>query len=364
MDNITIRMDGAAEAAFSLVPAWHGLGKTTDEKVSVETLFALANLGWKVETAPIGFPDSGILIEGQVGIRRTDTGKSLGVASTKYPVFQNEELKEVAVAVFGEEKVAESAFSLRGGQETVLTINLGEDSVKAGKREDGHRTYLLLGVGHTGERPIYGIGTDTRVVCENTLRIALGANDRTLSREGVTIRHSAKMNERVAALVSALKDFKAGHASNFATLRKLVKTKMNKEARLDFFGKVTDFVLPSVPAATGKAVLDSIIGNAAPSQEVKETLRDRRRSDLLATILGFHGWETETNGLPGDSAYTAFQAVSDAVEHSIVSPRGTDEQRAENRFLSRMNGKGDAVKQYAFALASGASDPTVSTLVA
>jgi hypothetical protein len=56
--------------------------------------------------------------------------------------------------------------------------------------------------------------------------------------------------------------------------------------------------------------------------------------------------------------------VSDAVEHSVVSPRGTETQRAENRFLSRMSGKGDAVKQYAFALASGATDPTVSTIAA
>jgi phage/plasmid-like protein (TIGR03299 family) len=360
---ITIRQDGTAEAAFSLVGAWHGLGETTEQPVSVRDLYEKAKLGWKVETAPIGFPDSGILIAGAVGIRRTDTGASLGVASPKYPVFQNEELLNIAESVFGTEPVAETAFSLRGGQETVLTVNLGSDAIKAGKVEDAHRAYLLLGVGHTGERPIYALGTDTRVVCANTLRIAVGSTGKTLSREGVTIRHSSQQGERVAALVAALKDIKAGHTANLTALRKLVRTKMNKEARLDFFGKVIDFVLPMNPAVDGKAVLASIMGGET-TDKVKETLRDRRRADLLGTILGFHGWETESNGMPGDSAYTAFQAVSDAVEHSVVSSRGTETQRAENRFMSRMNGKGDAVKQFAFALAGGATDPTVSTVAA
>lgn len=358
--NITIKANGQAEAAFSLVGAWHGLGVTTPEAASVSELFALAGLGWTVETAPIAFADSGILIKGQTGIRRTDTGASLGVASNKYPVFQNSELLGIAEAVFGEAKIGETAFSLRGGEETVLTLNLGADSIKAGKVEDAHRAYLLLGVGHTGERPIYALGTDTRVVCENTLRIAVGANDRTLNREGITIRHSAQQGERVAALVSALKDIKAGHTANLTQLRKLVQSKMNKEARLSFFGKVVDFVLPATPPAT--VSLASVLD--ATTADSKLSLRDRRRDSLLDIILGFHGWETESNGMPGDSAYTAFQAVSDAVEHSIVSTRGDETARNENRFMSRMNGKGDAVKQYAFALAGGATDPTVSTLPA
>jgi hypothetical protein len=228
-----------------------------------------------------------------VGIRRTDTGFGLGVASKKYPVFQNSELLEILTNVFGQEPVAESAFSLRGGQETVLTVRLGEDSVKAGKVEDAHRTYLLAGVGHTGERPIYALGTDTRVVCANTLRIALGASGQNLNREGVTIRHSAKMNERVSALVAALKDFKAGHATSFTVLRKLVKTKMNKEARLSYFGKVVDHILPATLVAP---TLNDVIN--ATNADAKLSLRDRRRDDLLSIILGFHGWETETRPTP------------------------------------------------------------------
>lgn len=355
---ITIKANGEAEAAFSLTEAWHGLGTTTPEPVSVETLFNLASLGWSVETTPLYMKNGDgtyTPMAGTNGIRRTDNGFGLGTASAKYPVFQNAQLLEIAVSVFGDAKIGETAFSLRGGQETVLSLNLGSDAIKAGKVEDAHRAYLLLGVGHTGERPIYALGTDTRVVCANTLRIAVGAGNKTLAREGVTIRHSAQQGERVAALVSALKDIKAGHTANLSALRKLVKTKLGKSERLDYFGKVVDFVLPASAPANLSTATDA---------EVKATLRDRRRDDLLGIILGFHGWETESNGMPGDSAYTAFQAVSDAIEHSVVSTRGTETQRAENAFMSRMNGKGDTVKQYAFALAAGATDPTVSSLAA
>lgn len=359
--NITIKADGTAEAAYSLVSAWHGLGETSETPVDVSALFALAQLGWTVETAPVSFTDSGIALPDVVGIRRTDTGLGLGLASAKYPVFQNSELLDIAFQVFGNEPIGESAFSLRGGQETVLTLNLGSDSVKAGKVEDVHRAYLLLGVGHTGERPIYALGTDTRVVCENTLRIAVGAGNKSLAREGVTIRHSSLQVARVAALVAALKDIRAGHEANLGTLRKLVGQKMNKAARLGFFSNVIDFVLPATPP---KVDLNMVINATVADAKISDLkpLRDRRRDDLLGIILGFHGWETEENGMPGDSAYTAFQAVSDAVEHSIVSTRGTETAKAENRFMSRMNGKGDSVKQYAMAQLVGAGDPTVTTL--
>jgi phage/plasmid-like protein (TIGR03299 family) len=343
---ITIRTDGTAEAAFSLVPAWHGLGITVAEPVSIADLFAQAQLGWGVETTPLYMKNADgteSVMPGTSGIRRTDSGYGLGTASDGYVPFQNSELLSIAEEVFGYAKIGETAFSLRGGQETVLTLNLGTDAIAVGKVQDEHKSYLLLGVGHTGARPVYALGTDTRVVCANTLRIAVGAGNKTLAREGVTIRHSSKMTERVAALVSALKDIKEGQEANFATFRSLVQSKMNKDARLAFYGKVVDYVLPA-------KTVDLTAGTPAALEAVKETLRDKRRADMLALILGFSTWETEANGLPGDSAYTAYQAVSDAVEHSIVSTKGKDETRnAESRFISRMSGKGDAIKQFAFA---------------
>ena len=366
MHNITISK-GQVEAAFSLVPAWHGLGVVTEERVSIADLFALAGLGWTVSTTDLltSFGGNLLPVPGVKGIQRDDTGAVLGVASGKYQSFQNTELLDIASEVFGDAKLGETAFSLRGGEEVVLTLALGEDAVKAGKVEDAHRTFLLLGTGHDGKTPIYALGTNTRVVCENTLRIALGSRGRTLSREGISIRHSAQHGERVKALVAALKEIREGHAASMAQLRKLVKGKLGKDRRLDFFGKVVDTILP--PPAQVEAdpkLLDKILAGAEADRKIEKSLRERRRDDILDTILAFHDWEVNANGMPGDSAYTAFQAVSDTVEHVVVNARGDERARAENEYTSRMNGKGDAVKQEALSILETILGGAVSTLPA
>jgi phage/plasmid-like protein (TIGR03299 family) len=352
---ITIKRNGQAEAAFSLTEAWHGLGTTTTEPVTVEELFNLAGLGWTVSMVPVltQFAEPGgepklIPVPDMRAIQRNDTGFVTGVVSGKYVTFQNSALLDIAKEVFLDAKVGESAFSLFGGKKVVLAIRLGEDSVKCGKREDGHRTFLLLSTGHDGISPILALGTDTRVVCNNTFTLAVNGAK---AEETVKIRHSAKHSERVADLVEALKMIREGHEGHFKMLRKLSRARLSKDHRAEYFGKVVDLVLPVPSDKVGAMVLAQ-----AEADAKLPSLRERRRDDLLDTILSMYDWEVQTNGMSPDSAYTAFQSVSDAVEHVVVTARGSDIERAENKFVSRTTGKGAAIKSEAFDLLSGILD--------
>jgi phage/plasmid-like protein (TIGR03299 family) len=344
---ISITRNGVAEAAFALLPAWHGLGEVTAEPVTVEELFNLAGLGWEVESVPAmtDFNGTMIPVPGVKAIRRCDNGFVTGIVSKKYREFQNVELLNIAREVFGRAKVGESAFALFGGAKVVLVINLGRDTVKVGKVEDPHDTYLFLSTGHDGESPITAFGSDVRGVCNNTFTLALNEADG--AGKTVKIRHSSKHSERVADLVEALRAIRTGHEAHFGMLRKLAKAKLNKDQRSTFFGKVVDAVLPPI-VTPANVTIDMVL--AASEADQKTSLRDRRRDDLLNDILGMYDWEVKTNRMAPDSAYTAFQSVSDVIEHVVVNPRGTDLQRAENRFESRTSGKAADLKTTAMSL--------------
>ena len=340
---ISISRLGVAQAAYALNPAWHNLGITTETEVSVEELYALAGLGETVETAPVYQLHDGVykVVPGRMLIRRAYSGNVTGIASEKYPCFQDSELLDIAKEVFGDAKIGECAFSMFDGAKTVLVLNLGKDSIKVGKKEDEHSTYLLLSTGHTGDDPILALGTDVRVVCNNTYTLALSDG----KGKAVKIRHSGKQSERVAELVAALKEIRHGHAQNFDNLRKLTKQKLNKEKRMEYFGQVVDTILPL------KVSADMVLAaHEADKKTANPSLRERRRDDLLNDILNMYTFETEQNGLNGDNAYTVFQSVSDAIEHVVVNARGSDIERAENMFVSRTEGKGQLYKAEAMSL--------------
>ncbi|MBA4188257.1 MAG: hypothetical protein C0467_09655, partial [Planctomycetaceae bacterium] len=155
-------------------PPWHRLGVTVAEAQTSEEAIKLAGLNWGVEQWSVVARHAGLerAVTGRVANVRSDTGAVLGVVSNGYRVFQNKSAFDFFDAMV-QEKLAifETAGSLKGGRQVWMLARLPKTLRAAG--EDEIRPYVLLTNSHDGCRALRMIPTTIRVVCANTLNLAL-----------------------------------------------------------------------------------------------------------------------------------------------------------------------------------------------
>lgn len=156
---------------------WHGLGtKVMEAPASKEALY-LAGLDWQVEQEEI-YTETGNLVTGfKANIRDTDQ-KILGVVTDRYKVIQNDEAFAFTDELLGEGVRYETAGSLQGGRKVWLLAHLPHEYIIAGERIS---PYLVFSNTHDGSGSIKVAVTPIRVVCNNTLNLALNTAKRSWS---------------------------------------------------------------------------------------------------------------------------------------------------------------------------------------
>jgi phage/plasmid-like protein (TIGR03299 family) len=204
--------NGVASFASFREPAWHNLGTVFDTEKNTSEMLVAANLNdWRVRLQDLEIPSSLVSDKQyQYVIRTNPTDKSqtdvLGIVGERYTPLQNEELFAFGDNILDGGGRWETAGSLKGGRvvfgslalerETILDPNGVADKVK---------TYLLINTSHDGSIAIQASITPVRVVCANTLNVAL---NRTKKKDGVKqsfkIRHTQTANGKVAVARQAL----------------------------------------------------------------------------------------------------------------------------------------------------------------
>jgi phage/plasmid-like protein (TIGR03299 family) len=148
---------------------WHGLGKMVMEAPTSKEALALAGLDWQVIQKPIVTEDD-IPIPGfKANIRDIDE-KILGVVTDRYKVVQNEEAFAFTDELLGEGVTYETAGSLQEGRRTWILAKLPHRYIISG---DEVIPYLVFMNSHDGTGAIKAAMTPIRVVCNNTLNLAL-----------------------------------------------------------------------------------------------------------------------------------------------------------------------------------------------
>lgn len=156
---------------------WHGLGTRVVEAPSSKDALYLSGLDWNVEQEPI-YTETGNWIRGfKANIRDTDQ-KVLGVVTDRYRVIQNEEAFAFTDELLGEGIRYETAGSLQGGRKVWLLAHLPQEYIIADERIS---PYLLFSNTHDGSGAIRVAVTPIRVVCNNTLNLALNTAKRSWS---------------------------------------------------------------------------------------------------------------------------------------------------------------------------------------
>lgn len=153
---------------------WHGLGtRVMDAPTSADAL-TLARLDWRVIQKAIATED-GTLIHGfKANIRDIDE-KVLGVVTDRYRVVQNTDAFSFTDELLGEGVTYETAGSLQEGRRTWLLARLPQRYIISG---DEITPYLVFMNSHDGTGSIKAAMTPLRVVCQNTLNLALSTAKR------------------------------------------------------------------------------------------------------------------------------------------------------------------------------------------
>ena len=156
---------------------WHGLGTRVEEAPTSKEALRYSGLSWKVRQEDIRTVD-GYPIHGFRANIRNDNHAVLGVVSDRYRVVQNEEAFAFTDNLLGEGVTYETAGSLCGGKRVWLLAKLPDRFQLVGEEVT---PYLVFTNSHDGSGAIRVAATPVRVVCNNTLNLALNTAKRSWS---------------------------------------------------------------------------------------------------------------------------------------------------------------------------------------
>lgn len=166
---------------------WHGLGTPVQESPTSADALRLAGLDWRVEAKPI-YTNDGIKIPGYVANTRDSDNSVLGVVTEKYKIVQNEDAFAFTDSLIGGDVRYETAGSLRNGKSTFLLAKLPDKKIL----DDDFGQYLCFTNTHDGSGAVKVMMTPVRVVCNNTLNLALNTTKRMW-----TCKHMGSMKDKL-----------------------------------------------------------------------------------------------------------------------------------------------------------------------
>lgn len=251
----------------------------------------------------------------KVATYRKDTGEPLGVVGESYKIIQNKDAFSFFDTII-ENRQADytSAGTFDGGRRVFLQAKLPKDIIIKG---DVVEKYLLIVNSHNGSTPLKMLWTPIRVVCQNTLAMAMRGGE-----SEFVIRHSGNVVNKISlaneSLLNAMKYF-----NHFELVATSLADRMMTEAEVKKYFNLVAF-----------------------KNEGKETdstqLKNKR--DLLFTL--FERGKGQEQKAIRHTAWAAYNAVTEYVDHhhTVKNSKDNPNKRLENIWL----GSGALAKREAF----------------
>ena len=190
--------NGKTSFASFREPAWHGLGTVfTEEKNTIEMLEAANLNGWNVRLEDMEIPSTLTSDKAYQYVLRTNpTDKNqtdvLGIVGERYGPLQNEDLFSFGDNILDGGGRWETAGSIKGGRVVFGSLALERETILDPTGvADKVKTYLLINTSHDGSIAIQASITPVRVVCANTLNLALNQKKKKNGvKQSFKIRHT------------------------------------------------------------------------------------------------------------------------------------------------------------------------------
>jgi len=251
-----------------------------------------------------------------------DAATFLGTVGKDYAVMQHDEgFKTIDALMRSADGAYYETAGVLGQGEKVWALADLKMQVKVG--DDVTEQYLAFVTGHDGSAAHQYFTTGVRIVCQNTLNLALSMK----SKSKLTIRHTKNAMSRLTDAREALESIRQDVNGIEQRLNFLAGRKVNREAMIS----VLDRLFPKQKSADG---------------ENRDTTR---RTNILSDILRIYE-SNDGNAFPEQrgTAYNLLNAITNYADHERSSK---DDQRAESAIF----GSGDALKQKAYEIITDAA---------
>jgi phage/plasmid-like protein (TIGR03299 family) len=174
---------------------WHKLGTVTPDVLTAKEAITTAGLDWTVSKRDLlTFDDEfnySLKVPNYYSITRDTDNKVLGVVGNRYtPVQNHEAFAFLDNIVDSDDAKYETAGSLNDGTDVFILVNM-ESLFGNLTDSDEIMPYMLLSNNHTGRYSLKLTMTPIRVVCQNTLRMALSQRN---VQQQVSLRHTSSIH--------------------------------------------------------------------------------------------------------------------------------------------------------------------------
>ena len=299
--------NGVASFASFREPAWHGLGTVfTEEKNTTEMLEAANLNGWNVRLEDMETPSHLTSDKNYQYVLRTNPTDNtqtdiLGVVGERYHVMQNEDLFSFGDNILDGGGRWETAGAIKGGRVVFGSLALERETVLDPTGvADKIKTYLLINTSHDGSIAIQASITPVRVVCANTLNVAL---NRTKKKGGVKqsfkIRHTQTASGKVQVARETL-----GMANAYMdSFDIMAKSLFASEVNAKMFN---DIILAAYPK---------------PDTDTKGAIKKwTNKVDVINDI-----YTGEFNGMIAGNAWGAYNALTERLDWYRTARGGSNE---------------------------------------
>lgn len=192
--NLATKLDGSYAFVSAKEPAWHGLGTVLENAFTADVAlkqggldFTVVKIQNQLETG-LKIPDSFSLVRHD---RIDNTNGILGSCGKQYHIVQNEDLFSFFdFLVEDNQAIYQTAGALGNGERVWILARLPQDIVIG--NQDVVNQYILITNAHTGKHSAIAMVTPVRVVCNNTLNMALKGKTNT-----ITIRHFKNAQQKL-----------------------------------------------------------------------------------------------------------------------------------------------------------------------
>lgn len=315
-------------AMFAYEPAWHGFGTVVQAAQTSADALRIAGLDWDVRLTDLAadFGDG----EGDARYKaiathratyRSDTGRALGAVGLRYRPLQNREAFAWMDEVVGESlAIWHTCGSLREGRKVWMLAKL-PGTLEVTDR-DVLEKYVLITNSHDGTGAVRLFPTSVRVVCANTLRLAIDTADRNRSEGGAPLGlklfHTAgSLSRRVQKAKQLLGVINDSHDEFANAARAMIAKPLSSKQVGDYFGGLVD----------GRS--------------------DRTRGKVLTALWDRFALPTN-EGTFKANVWTAYNAASEYADHELRVV-GKGDVRTERKFQSVLFGSAHRFKERAWA---------------
>jgi len=321
--------DGKVHMMYVGEVPWHGLGKPLGQPATSAEAIKAANLDWRVKKIELYAAEFGrrMVVEGTYGLVRDDLWRNedadcpiFGLVSEAYTPVQNREAFAFFDSIVGEgAAVYHTAGALGDGERVWMLAKLPGHIQVIG--EDVTDKYLLFTNDHRGEGAVRMKFTPVRVVCQNTLAMAL--------KDGATVRimHHRNVKEKLEAAKELLGLIDTRYTEIGESFRAMLRVPVNAK----LLGQYLALVFPEPKddrEASRKRVMDA---RALPAHLFSE------------------GQGNQSSGVAG-TLWAAFNGVTELIDHQV--PRNAWGAKAnERRMVYAPLGGGASIKTRAYELA-------------